>query len=191
MQIMLSEPTTMRDYDRLMAGGGPAGDFDRHVLACILAIGLREAPKPLTAAVGLTRSELRDLLSVHFPGCLDLLDGLPEDRGDDSLEEPDLRELLLRHGSAGRPEERWLAAMVARRSLRPNHLWQDLGLTARTDLSGLLHRHFRPLAEKNVRDMKWKKFFYRQMCEAEEIMICKSPICDQCGDFSICFGPED
>lgn len=191
MQIMPTEQTTTADYDRLMGGGTPADAFDRHVFACILAAGLREAPVPLTEAVGLTRTELAALLAAHFPHCLDLADGLAEDRGADSLEEPDLRDLLLRHGGAGTPEERWLAAMVARRSLRPNHLWQDLGLTARKDLSGLLHRHFRPLAEKNVRDMKWKKFFYRQMCEAEEIMICKSPICDQCSDFAICFGPEE
>lgn len=182
-------------YARLMANRCSDGldrhvFFDRHVFACILTVGLRDAPMPLTDAIGLTRADLADLIGSHCPDCPDLLDGLPDDRGADAWEEPDLRDLLLAHGTAGRPEERWLAAMVARRSLRPNHLWQDLGLTSREDLSGLLNRHFHPLAVKNGRNMKWKKFFYRQMCEAEEIMVCKSPICDLCPDFSVCFGPE-
>ncbi len=178
-------------YETLMAGTAAETAFDRHLFACILAAGMAEAPCPLTEAVGLTRSELRELLATHFPMAVGLVEALPEGRGSDAVEEGDLRDLLLRHGSSGSREERWLAAMVARRSLRPNHLWQDLGLTSRKDLSGLLHRHFRPLAEKNLRDMKWKKFFYRQMCEAEGIMICKSPVCDLCTDFHICFGPEE
>lgn len=188
---MLTEAAPRIAYDRLMAGADPCDAFDRHVFACILAAGMAESPRPLTEAVGLTRPQLLDLLAAHFPAALDCADAVPEGRGADALEEGDLRDLLLRHGSAGTREERWLAAMVARRSLRPNHLWQDLGLASRKDLSGLLHRHFRPLAEKNSRDMKWKKFFYRQMCEAEGVMICKSPVCDLCADFHICFGPEE
>ncbi|MBI5163767.1 MAG: nitrogen fixation protein NifQ, partial [Magnetospirillum sp.] len=90
----------------------------------------------------------------------------------------------------GSDEARWLAAMVVRRSLKPDHLWQDLGLADRSDLSGLLLKHFHPLAVLNDRDMKWKKFFYRQLCLAEEVLVCKSPVCDACTDFAHCFGDE-
>jgi nitrogen fixation protein NifQ len=38
--------------------------------------------------------------------------------------------------------------------------------------------------------MKWKKFFYRQLCLREEILICKSPTCADCCDQAKCFGPE-
>jgi nitrogen fixation protein NifQ len=48
----------------------------------------------------------------------------------------------------------------------------------------------RPLKRKNAGDMKWKKFFYRQLCEAAEVPICKSPSCAECCDYSVCFGPE-
>ena len=71
-----------------------------------------------------------------------------------------------------------------------NHLWQDLGLPHRGDLSALLHRHFRPLAERNDQDMKWKKFFYRKLCEREGVLVCKAPNCAVCDDVGLCFGAE-
>ena len=39
---------------------------------------------------------------------------------------------------------------------------------------------------------KWKKFFYRQLCQQAEILICKSPSCAVCSDHAQCFeAPED
>ncbi len=179
-------------YHRLMASMGTGDPFDRHVFACVLAKGYSQRPRPLPEAVGLGRDDLARLLNAYFPAALWLLDGQPEGAGEDAIEEPDLRRLLADNATRpGEDEAQWLAAMIARRSLEPDHLWQDLGLATRTDLSGLLNRHFHPLASRNVRDMKWKKFFYRQMCEDEGVKICKSPLCEQCGDFSQCFGPED
>ncbi len=182
----------MTVYRDLMACAGGGDPFDRHVFACILAIGAGEAPRPLAEAVGLDGAELAALAACYFPGAR-LLDGVAAaGPGEDAVEEADYRRLLLAGATVpGSDEARWLAAMVARRSLRPDHLWQGLGLPARADLSRLLHRHFGPLAGRNVRDMKWKKFFYRQMCEAEGMSICKSPVCDDCIDFGICFGDDD
>jgi nitrogen fixation protein NifQ len=179
-------------YVDLVARG--LGDpFDRHVFACALATGAGEGDRPLNEAVGLPARDLGQLIKSYFPGAGGLLSPLPPDacRGVDALEEPDLRQLLLDHRSRGVVEEDWLAAIVARRSLRPNHLWQDLGLFNRSDLSRLLHRHFEPLAQRNVRDMKWKKFFYRELCMRDGVLICKAPVCDVCSDFTHCFGNED
>lgn len=39
--------------------------------------------------------------------------------------------------------------------------------------------------------MKWKKFFYRQLCEQAEVLICKSPNCAVCSDYSLCFAPTE
>ena len=183
-------------YQRLMAGGGGADGFDRHVFACILAKGMAEAPRPLTEAVGLAAPDLRRVCEVFFPAALWLVcdsgdDGAEAGAGADAVEEADLRRLLADNATRpGDPVALWLAAMVARRSLCSDHLWQDLGLASRSDLSGLLHRHFLPLAARNVRDMKWKKFFYRTMCEDEGIRVCKAPVCDACCDFAQCYGPE-
>ncbi|MFA5680172.1 MAG: nitrogen fixation protein NifQ [Hydrogenophaga sp.] len=70
------------------------------------------------------------------------------------------------------------------------HLWQDLGLNSRDELSALIAHAFPALAAANHQNMKWKKFFYRQLCLREEILICKSPTCADCCDQAKCFGPE-
>ena len=80
--------------------------------------------------------------------------------------------------------------MIARRSQRPNHLWQDLGLNSRRDLSELMTRHFKPLAMRNKQDMKWKKFFYRIICADAAYSLCTAPSCGECDDFDHCFGEE-
>lgn len=179
----------MRVYERLMAKVGD--DFDSHVLAAILAIGATEAPLPLTSAVGLDAGQLARLLETRFPGCADLVPAEAE-KVDDALEEADLRRLLVEKSTDPQAELTiWLAAMVARRALRPRHLWQDLGLRSRAELSQLMRTHFAPLAALNDRDMKWKKFFYRQLCADEGVLICKSPVCDTCSDYPVCFGPEN
>lgn len=179
-------------YHRLMACAAAADPFDAHVFACILAQGMAEAPRPLSEAVGLPGAELVRLVARLFPGATWVLADGSAGCGNDAIEEPDLRSLLADHATRPATDEAgWLAAMVARRSLQPNHLWQDLGLTSRADLSGLLNRHFAPLAALNIHDMKWKKFFYRQMCQAEGINVCKSPVCGTCTDFQHCYGPEE
>ena len=72
-----------------------------------------------------------------------------------------------------------------------NHLWQDMGLSSRAALSELMNAWFPTLAAKNTGDMKWKKFFYKQLCERADIFICKAPTCGACIDYDKCFGPED
>jgi nitrogen fixation protein NifQ len=135
------------------------------------------------------------LLLSHFPHAAAFVAGRLnfDGQGDvlASLEEPDLRQLLIDNRSDTGPEGIWLAHIVARRSLQSNHLWQDLGFIDRSDLSRLMRDTFAPLAAANSRDMKWKKFFYRELCQQEGMSICKSPVCDHCTDFAICFGAED
>jgi nitrogen fixation protein NifQ len=105
----------------------------------------------------------------------------------------DLVSLLVTHADprAGTPDaiER-VASTIAVASLGDNHLWQDLGLASRAELSALMRRWFPSLVAKNDRDMKWKKFLYRQLCEREQVLICKSPSCAVCDDLGVCFGPE-
>ncbi|MEO5336176.1 MAG: nitrogen fixation protein NifQ [Magnetospirillum sp. WYHS-4] len=181
----------MTDYGRLMADRGEGDAFDRHVFAGVLAVAIQEGG-PLTEALGLSPDALGDLVARYFPGArsvlLELVPPLDPDRA--AIEEADLRQLLLDHRTADRPEEGWLAAIVARRSQRPHHLWQDLGLHCRQDLSRLLARHFAPLAALNATNMKWKKFFYRQLCEREGVLVCKAPHCAVCDDRGSCFGEE-
>lgn len=84
-----------------------------------------------------------------------------------------------------------LATVIARRAMRADHLWQDLGLTDRSELGRLLARHFPALHAGNTANMRWKKYFYRKLCEAEGFVLCAAPSCAQCTDFAACFGAED
>ena len=65
-----------------------------------------------------------------------------------------------------------------------------MGFAHRGDLNLMLRRHFPELVRRNPRDMKWKKFLYRELCQREGFLICKSPVCDQCSDFALCFDGE-
>jgi nitrogen fixation protein NifQ len=105
----------------------------------------------------------------------------------------DVRALLLDHASAsaGTPDEcAAMAEHVALACLGDQHLWQDLQLASRAELSALMRHWFPGLVARNSGDMKWKKFFYKQLCERAELFICKAPSCAVCSDRPVCFGPE-
>jgi nitrogen fixation protein NifQ len=105
----------------------------------------------------------------------------------------DLSALLLDHaepGRGGEAQHRAVAEVVAVACLGDNHLWQDLQLPSRAELSVLMRHWFPALVAKNRGDMKWKKFLYKQLCEREELFVCKAPTCAVCTDHALCFGPE-
>jgi len=129
-------------YAHLMAVA--ANDpFDAHVFACNIALSHvldRLAPGH---GLGLSGTAFKRLLDVYFPGSgLSTLSAT----GEDALEEADLRALLLSGRAKGTMTEEWLAAIVARACQRPNHLWQDLGLGNRGELSQMMNRHFPGIA---------------------------------------------
>lgn len=111
-------------------------------------------------------------------------------RGDEVV---DLAALLLDHAdpAAGPADQAArVADTVATACLGDNHLWQDLNLESRAELSALMRHWFPRLVEKNRHDMKWKKFLYKQLCEREELFVCRAPSCAVCADQGACFGPE-
>jgi nitrogen fixation protein NifQ len=157
--------------------------------AGVIGRALAEGCRPLIR--GLSEARFQKLLNEHF--ILESMFPNGEERPgvehDDEF--TDLVKLLLEHRAAPTEKNAWLAYAVASAAMGENHLWQDLGLPSRKVLSALMNQHFPALAAKNVGDMKWKKFFYRQLCERAEVPICKSPHCAECCDYAICFGPED
>jgi nitrogen fixation protein NifQ len=173
---------------------GRCDPFDAHVFASILSIATEEAARnghsPLEGT-GLDSEAMTELVADQFPGAMDVVpccDGAEEIPV--NPDEMGLRELLRRNTTDGTQVEEWLAILVARRAQRPNHLWQDLGLRDRGELSRLMTRHFAPLAECNTRDMKWKKFLYRLLCRDEGFSLCTAPCCSECTDIDACFGDE-
>jgi len=113
-------------------------------------------------------------------------------RADNRMDEyDDIIELLTDHRSDDSEETRRIIVFIAEACMGNNHLWQDMQLPNRTALSELMQNKFPTLAAKNTGDMKWKKFFYKQLCERADIFICKSPTCGVCVDYNKCFGAED
>ena len=103
----------------------------------------------------------------------------------------DLVALLTECAASAQEESLWLAHALAQASLGDNHLWQDLLLPHRGELNRLLRHWFPAIVARNSGDMKWKKFFYRQLCQEAEVLICKSPSCGVCEDYARCFEAPD
>ncbi|WP_198516891.1 nitrogen fixation protein NifQ [Sinorhizobium meliloti] len=170
-------------------------DFGQYVLACVLSRALEEidaGEATATEATGLTQVELRDVLNRSFPAatihafCLeDVSDAEP------GIEEELMRRLLLAHARAGDSASVRFAKIIARRALRHDHLWRELGLFDRVELSRLLSTHFPTLAAGNTDNMRWKRYFYRKLCEAEGFSMCKAAACQECKEMESCFGPEE
>ncbi|MER9260538.1 nitrogen fixation protein NifQ [Mesorhizobium sp. M0619] len=184
-------------YARLTTGQWPQLErrFDQHVLACVLSRALEEieaGEATATKATGLSRAELRDVLVRCFPAFPINAFALQEgSEPEPDLEEELLRGLLLAHARPDHKASARFAKIIARRAMRNDHLWQDLGLFSRSDLGRLLASHFPTLAAGNTQNMKWKKYFYRKLCEAEGFSLCSAPNCLECNDVESCFGPEE
>jgi len=141
---------------------------------------------------GLPAPVFAALLEHHFPGYPYPLAVAVEPSAGRSrqAEVADLEYLLVEHRAGRSISELWMAAIVAGACLGNDHLWQDLGLWNRADLGRLMHGNFPSLAARNVHDMKWKKFLYKQLCEADGVRVCRAPSCEVCTDYQDCFGPE-
>ncbi|MGM0594763.1 MAG: nitrogen fixation protein NifQ [Pseudomonadota bacterium] len=176
-------------YDWLMENcvRKETGDLLARMLASQVA-GLGDMPRYL----GLGTVQFGSIMSHYFPDVAINQFGhygkrLDAGRGD---EHDELRELFLSHSDVATPVDGWLADILIAGCMGGNHLWQDLGLWSRKDLTALIRSAFSPLADKNVHDMKWKKFFYKQLCAKEGIYTCRAPSCQVCEDYAECFGPE-
>ncbi|OKO86324.1 molybdenum processing protein [Bradyrhizobium sp. NAS80.1] len=165
-------------------------NFDRHALASILAAATMDGGS-VPEKAGVSGHELSVLLEQYFPAIeIKAEKQLLNVKCNEDEEVAMVSDLLLRQRSTEGNVGRWLAAMIARRAIEANHLWEDLGLRDRGELSRLLTRHFAPLAARNINNMRWKRFFYRMLCEDDGLVMCTTPVCAQCNDFNVCFGTE-
>ncbi len=176
-------------YGRLIscAAGLPNDDlFARMLASQTTGMGV------LSAGLGVGAEAYATLLVRHFPHS-DYRDlAQPMAGQEPRMEERQaLIDLMLEHRAGLDRSEIWMAYIVAAACMGGDHLWQDLGLWSRVDLSRLMTENFPLLAAKNVKDMKWKKFLYKQLCEREGVYVCRSPSCEVCADYNVCFGPED
>jgi nitrogen fixation protein NifQ len=143
--------------------------------------------------LGLEPAQFNALTEHFFPGC-NLAGQSPSGNTLDfsrMLERDDLVNLLKNASKPGIIEIDWIIGVIVAGCLGSDHLWQDLGLWSRSQLSAMLQYNFPALAAKNDQDMKWKKFLYKQLCEAEGLYLCRAPSCNVCIDYPKCYGSEE
>ncbi|SEP27912.1 nitrogen fixation protein NifQ [Rhizobium tibeticum] len=169
-------------------------DFDQYVFSCVLLHALEEIAAGVataTEATGLSRAELRNVLNRSVPATVLQAFGSEKVReAKPGVEEELLRDLLLAHARPGDQTSACFAKIIARRALRHDHLWLELGLSDRSELSLLLAIHFPTLAAGNTNHMRWKKYLYRMLCEAEGFSLCTAPSCRECKEYKNCFVAE-
>ncbi|MDA8232882.1 MAG: nitrogen fixation protein NifQ [Magnetospirillum sp.] len=150
-------------YRWLMEGGERAAceAFDAHVVASVLAMAVIEGQREgrqVAECLGLEGAALVAWVEDAFPHAVSTFARLaggalaPADE-----HEQRLRALLRRFAAHGAFAER-LADVVARRCLRPDALWRELGLRNPREVSWLMERHFESLAQRNARATDWKAF---------------------------------
>ena len=147
----------------------------------------------LPFALGMSVPSFQQLLRCYFPDYPSSPIGRAGQTPDFGrmLEKQDLEQYLRQYAVMPAPESEWIIALIVAACLGGDHLWQDLGLFSRSELSALLRHNFPEMAAKNRKDMKWKKFIYKQLCEAEGLYVCRAPSCEVCKDYDVCFGPEN
>jgi nitrogen fixation protein NifQ len=184
-----------------------AGDVeDSHFFASVIAARYREQPEGLPLTLGMSGIAFLSLLNHCFPSTLKrplkssdfyikpatpLVESMSS--RDEVIKEEikDIHDLLISHRATGRQQEEWIATILAATALRSNHLWEDLGLRNRGEVSRLIHRNFPRLAKENdANQMRWKKFFYRKLCESNGMKVCRSPNCQTCDEYHSCFSSE-
>jgi len=170
-------------YRRLTFGLGE----DQHVVACALAIAAAEHGGDPAPGTGLGAREIDALSYRLFGHDRPVFLRASEDAPLLDEMEADLRALLVAGAPAGDALAAPLASLVVRRGLEPGHLWRAMGLRNRRELSAFLTRRFPGLAARNTQNMRWKKFFYRELCLSEGALLCKSPVCTACPDYRECF----
>lgn len=94
----------------------------------------------------------------------------------------DLVSLLL-HGRSPRANQQhanWLAHCIAAAATGSRHLWEDLGVSGRDDVSSLFQQYFEPLFLRNTADLKWKRFLFDELGT-------HAPDCTRCEKYPVCF----
>lgn len=179
-------------YCALISSRAPAGAAaeDRHLFACLLAVAAQESGQ--ASALGLSEEELAKLLQSLFPAA-----ALPSAASSATPPElnPEVLELLLSHvppDHQGHPQPAalWLAKALAARAAHPGHLWVAMGLFQRPQLTAAIRRHLPTLAAANHQGMRWKRYLFKEICNRNGGLLCKSPNCGVCSDYALCFAPE-
>lgn len=167
------------------------GDVNDLAIAGICATWVAGAGV-LPRRMGLSTEMFARMLAHHFgstAGEVAACDRRTESDREDEIHA--FRGLLLAHRAERSLSETWLTELIATATVGYDHLWSDLGLVSRPELTALMRLNYPGLAAANTQNMRWKKFLYRQLCEAHGRVLCRAPTCQECSEVEACFAPDD
>lgn len=112
--------------------------------------------------------------------CAELFDMQAQERGN-------LITLLCNYRNKQAAYSQQIAVILATACLTQFHLWKSLGLPDRAQLGELIKHNFPELHALNTENMRWKRFFYHQLCKQGGDYLCRSPSCQECKSYHECF----
>ncbi|AYD66343.1 MAG: nitrogen fixation protein NifQ [Achromobacter sp.] len=188
---------SVQRFARALLHHAPPGHPDAGFFATVIGTSLAHHD---LARSGLSPDEIADLTDHLFPGALQSEDArlaafveqyavyAVHGRGDP---QPGftllMRVLLEAYRAPDLGTTAWVTGVLAHACLRPDHLWRDLGLAGREDVTFLLARHYPGLVMRNTRNLRWKKFLAYSACEHAGLPPSAAPGCPQCEDHGICY----
>lgn len=191
----MSEPTS--DFVDAMHLTPAHERIDSRLLASLLRARATSATLPL---LGLSRQALEALLARHFAPVPVAWQTLAATlRTPQSVREPGgganhafvvaLHALLCARADRSRDARDIddVATMLATACLRPDHLWRDLGLAGREDVTALLMHFFPQVARENTQHLRWKRYLAQICALADGREPGPAPGCPGCEDFAVCF----
>lgn len=99
-----------------------------------------------------------------------------------------LLDLIWTHRARGDAATRLIAGTLAYACFGRRHLWQDLGLQGRAEVSRLLLRYAPALAAGNTRGIRWKRYLFERLGTQLGRPGLRPPYCEGCENFDLCFG---
>ena len=119
--------------------------------------------------LGLSHGEYMGMLRTCFPSAIEEgwnCASVSYHQRENISEFKKLTQLILSTDGFIYPETKWLAHMLACGCFGTTHLWKDLGLNGRDQVTHLVERYFPKLAEKNAERMPWKRFLILDLRKA-------------------------
>lgn len=179
--------------DALLAAATDAASPDTILFAKLIAARETRDELPL---LGLSRAQTAGLFQRHFARCAPPaaaahVGTIAVSPVAHATFVTQLRSLLLHDASASvsSDDAQCLSSIIAHACLRPDHLWRDLGLSGREEVSAMLDRYFPDLAARNINYLRWKKFLAQQLALSLGNEPGPAPGCPGCEDFTFCFPP--
>lgn len=162
--------------------------------ALFASLLLANASAERLARLGLSGTALSALLRRHFTSVSahwqTLAAGLPTPAWvSDAVFVVEMREMLRRRADPilHPLDATDMATILATACLRPDHLWRDLGLTGRDDVTALLTHCFPSLVTENTENLRWKRFLAEACARAYGRPPAPAPGCPGCEAFGECY----